>query len=156
MDECDEVEKERATNIVVGQRVEECKAVLAREMRREMTSCEAKLWERLRRGNLGINFRRQQVIAGFIADFYCHQAALVLEVDGPIHEAEYDAERDRVFADHHIVTLRFTNRQVEVQIGVVLYQIRRCVKARIAAAIAKGEGSEPTPVLRTDPPETGG
>ena len=156
MDESDEVQKERAANIVVGQRVEECKVALAREMRREMTSCEAKLWERLRRSSLGVSFRRQQVIAGFIADFYCHQASLVVEVDGPIHEAEYDAERDRVFADHHIVTLRFTNRQVEVQIGVVLYEIRRCVKARVAAAIAKGEGSEPTPVLRTDPPETGG
>ena len=156
MDESDEVQKERAANIVVGQRVEECKAVLARAMRREMTSCEAKLWARLRRSNLGVSFRRQQVIAGFIADFYCHQAALVLEVDGPIHEAEYDAERDRVFADYGIVTLRFSNRQVEEQIGVVLYQIRRCVKARVAAAIAKGEGSEPTPVLRTDPPETGG
>ena len=156
MDESDEVQKERAANIVVGQRVEECKVALARAMRREMTFCEANLWERLRRGNLGVSFRRQQVIAGFIADFYCHHAALVVEVDGPIHEAEYDAERDRVFADHHIVTLRFTNRQVEVQIGVVLYEIRRCVKARVAAAIAKGEGSEPTPVLRTDPPETGG
>ena len=136
MDESDEVQEERATNIVVGQRVEECEAVLAREMRREMTSCEAKLWERLRRGNLGINFRRQQVIAGFIADFYCHQANLVVEVDGPIHEAEYDAERDRVFAGYGIVTLRFSNRQVEEQIGVVLYQIRQNVKARV---------SEPTP-----------
>ena len=136
MDESDEVQKEWAANIVVGQRVEECKVALAREMRREMTFCEAKLWERLRRGNLGVSFRRQQVIAGFIADFYCHQASLVVEVDGPIHEAEYDAERDRVFADHHIVTLRFTNRQVEEQIGVVLYQIRQNVKARV---------SEPTP-----------
>ena len=156
MDESDEVQEERAANIVVGQKVEECKVVLARAMRREMTSCEAKLWERLRRSNLGVSFRRQQVIAGFIADFYCHQANLVVEVDGPIHEAEYDAERDRVFAGYGIVTLRFSNRQVEEQIGVVLYQIRRCVKARVAAAIAKGEGSEPTPVLRTDPPETGG
>ena len=147
MDESDEVQKERATNIVVGQRVEECKVALAQEMRREMTSCEAKLWERLRRSSLGVSFRRQQVIAGFIADFYCHQANLVVEVDGPIHEAEYDAERDRVFADHHIVTLRFTNRQVEVQIGVVLYQIRQNVKARVseptsqqAAPLPKREG----------------
>ena len=147
MDECDEAQKERAANIVVGQRVEECKVALAREMRREMTFCEAKLWERLRRGNLGVNFRRQQVIAGFIADFYCHQAALVVEVDGPIHEAEYDAERDVIFAGYGIMTLRFTNRQVEEQIGVVLYQIRQNVKARV---------SEPTPVLRTAPPETGG
>ena len=155
MDESDEAQKERAANIVVGKRVEECKVALARAMRREMTSCEAKLWERLRRSSLGVSFRRQQVIAGFIADFYCHQAALVVEVDGPIHEAGYDAERDRVFAGHHVATLRFTNRQVEEQIGVVLYEIRRCVKARVAA-IEKGEGSEPTPTLRVAPPETGG
>ena len=147
MDESDEVQEERATNIVVGQRVDECKIDLARAMRREMTCCEAKLWERLRRSNLGVSFRRQQVIAGFIADFYCHQAALVVEVDGPIHEAEYDAERDVIFAGYGIMTLRFTNRQVEEQIGVVLYQIRQNVKARV---------SEPTPALRADPPETGG
>ena len=147
MDECDEVEKERAMNIVVGQRVEECKVALARAMRREMTCCEAKLWERLRRSNLGVSFRRHQVIAGFIADFYCHQVALVVEVDGPIHDTEYDAERDVVFAGYHIATLRFSNRQVEEQIGVVLYEIRRWVKAR---------ASEPTPALRADPPETGG
>ena len=146
MDESDQIGREQAANIVVGQNVEECKVVLAQQMRHGMTSCEAKLWERLRRSNLEVNFRRQQIIAGFIADFYCHQASLVVEVDGPIHDSEYDAERDRVFAGCNIATLRFINRQVEEQIGVVLYQIRQSVKAR----------SEPTPVLRPDPPETGG
>ena len=143
MDECGESQSERATNIVVGQRVEECKVALARAMRREMTCCEARLWERLRCSSLGVSFRRQQVIAGFIADFYCHQAALVVEVDGPIHAAEYDAQRDRIFAGHHIVTLRFSNQQVVEQIGVVLYEIRRWVKARVAANC--GRLSEPTP-----------
>ena len=147
MDECDAGQRERAANIVVGQSVEECKIVLARQMRREMTPCEAKLWERLRRNSLGVNFRRQQIIAGFIADFYCHQAALVVEVDGSVHDAEYDTERDRIFADHHIVTLRFSNRQVEEKIGVVLYEIRRCVKERVATTIEQAQGSEPTPQL---------
>jgi very-short-patch-repair endonuclease len=132
MDECVEAERERTANIVVGQNVEECKIVLAQQMRREMTPFEAKLWERLRRSNLGVKFRRQQIIAGFIADFYCHPASLVVEIDGPIHDAGYDSERDRIFASHNIATLRFSNRQVEEQVGVVLYQIRQRVKARVA------------------------
>jgi very-short-patch-repair endonuclease len=56
-------------------------------------------WQHLRANQLnGLHFRRQQIIDGFIADFYCHVARLVIEVDGEIHQqqAEYDAERDRV------------------------------------------------------------
>ncbi len=75
-------------NIVIGQQVQETKAVLSRQMRREMTRAEAMLWMRLRRNGLGVDFRRQQIIDGFIADFYCHLAALVIEADGPIHDLE--------------------------------------------------------------------
>jgi hypothetical protein len=46
----------------------------------------------LRRGNkLGVHFGRQQIIAGFIVDFYCHKAALVIEVDGDIHDLQKEA-----------------------------------------------------------------
>ncbi len=128
MEENNNEETLRPENIVIGQRVDESKLILARQMRREMTPSEAKLWERLRRGNLGVNFRRQQIISGFIADFYCHQAALTVEVDGPIHDADYDRERDQIFATHGIVVLRFTNHQVQNQIGVVLYQIRQYLR----------------------------
>ncbi len=117
-------EQERPYQIVVGQSVQEVKVVRARQMRREMTPTEAMLWTRLRRNGLGVNFRRQQVIDGFIADFYCHSAALVVEVDGPVHEAEYDAERDRVFAGRGIRVLRVTNKDVLERIGVVLWRIR--------------------------------
>lgn len=47
-----------------------------------MTPAEKALWEELRANKLGVHFRRQQVVQGFIVDFYCHQAALVIEVDG--------------------------------------------------------------------------
>jgi len=64
-----------------------------------MTRAERVLWQRLKAGRLqGWHFRRQQVIDGFIVDFYCHAAGLVLEIDGGVHEQqrEYDTERDAV------------------------------------------------------------
>jgi very-short-patch-repair endonuclease len=65
---------------------------LARQMRHEPTSAEAFLWQHLRRKQLGVKFRRQHLIDRFIVDFYSHEAALVVEVDGPIHE--YTSEED--------------------------------------------------------------
>jgi very-short-patch-repair endonuclease len=124
----------RPHNIVVGQRVSEGKVLLAQQMRREMTPMEAKLWRRLRGNGLGAHFRRQQVADGFIADFYCHAAALVVEVDGAVHNPEYDAERDRLLGGLGISVLRFTNWQVEQQVGVVLYQIKRFLRENQAAA----------------------
>ena len=51
-----------------------------------MTPAEKILWQELRANKLGVHFRRQQAIAGFIVDFYCHKAGLVVEVDGDIHD----------------------------------------------------------------------
>ena len=84
----------------------------ARRMRRAPTPAEATLWQALRGNGLGgLHFRRQQLIAGFIVDFYCHAATLAIEVDGPIHggSAEYDAERDRILAGHGVRVLRVSN-----------------------------------------------
>ena len=58
----------------------------ARKMRREMTPAEAVLWNRVRGGRIGYHIRRQQPLVGFIADFYCHGARLVIEVDGSVHD----------------------------------------------------------------------
>ena len=118
-------EQAKPHNIVVGQRVQEAKIVLARNMRREMTVNEEILWTRLRRNGLGANFRRQQIADGFIADFYCRSAALVVEVDSATHDPEYDAERDRVSAARGITTLRFANKEVYTKIGSVLSCLRQ-------------------------------
>ncbi len=112
-------------NIVIGQQVSEEKRRLAWQMRREMTPQEKMLWQQLRGSRLGVNFRRQQNIDGFIADFYCHNAGLVVEVDGAVHDAAYDAERDAILATRGLSILRFTNSQVETDIGLVASQIRR-------------------------------
>lgn len=72
----------------------------------------------------GFHFRRQQAIAGYIADFYCHSAGLAIEVDGSTHDnAEYDARRDEVFASKGIKVMRFTNEQMTRQTDVVLQVI---------------------------------
>ena len=65
-----------------------------------MTPAEKILWEELRANKLGVHFRRQQVIQGFIVDFYCHQAGLVIEVDGDIHDLqkEEDERREKVLS----------------------------------------------------------
>ena len=98
----------------------------ARRMRREMTPAEAHLWQHLRAGRLGgLHFRRQQVIDGFIADFYCHAARLVVELDGEVHDdtAEYDGERDAILAARGLRVLRFPNARLEAELHTVLDEI---------------------------------
>ena len=102
-------------NIVMGQ---QCSAELfarARELRRQMTPAERLLWQELRANRFeGWHFRRQQVIAGYIVDFYCHKVGLAVELDGAVHETQggYDTERDQKLAEYGVHVLRFQNREV--------------------------------------------
>jgi very-short-patch-repair endonuclease len=92
-----------------------------------MTPAETALWEMLRRDGLdGLHFRRQQIIDGYIVDFYCHSSGLVIEVDGPVHEgqAEYDAERDACLSSRGLTVLRIPNEDVERKLEEVLARIR--------------------------------
>lgn len=116
----------RPQRIVLGQAVQPAKAELARYFRRALTPEEALLWQRLRAGQLeGWHFRRQQVIAGFIVDFYCHAAGLAVEVDGAQHQEmrEYDEERDRILGLRGVRVLRFANAEVRSSIDDVLKRI---------------------------------
>ncbi len=63
-------------------------------------SAERLLWQEVRAKKLGVRFRRQQVIQGFIVDFYCHKSALVIEVDGDAHalQKEEDERREKVLS----------------------------------------------------------
>ena len=114
-----------AETIITGQRPAE-KLTLARQMRRLPTPAEAKLWYHLRAGRLnGLHFRRQQVIDGFIADFYCHSVGLVIELDCEVHQdrAEYDAERDRILEERGLRILRLPNSAIETDCAAALLQI---------------------------------
>jgi len=83
-------------NVVIGQKIYPQKALRARELRQSMTEAEKLLWQHLRVNRLnGWHFRRQQLIAGFIVDFYCHAAGLVVEVDGSVHDNQIDIDLER-------------------------------------------------------------
>jgi very-short-patch-repair endonuclease len=116
-------------NIIPGQPVTKEKLQRARELRQELTPAEKILWNELRENKLGAHFRRQQVIAGFIVDFYCHTAGLVIELDGGIHDKqiEEDARRDRVLAEMGLRIVRFRNEEILKDLQSVLGKIRTLV-----------------------------
>src|SRR5687768_9305061 len=111
--------------IVRGQKVQTAKKIVSRELRKGMRKQEALLWARLRRNQLKAHFRRQQVIDGFVVDFYCDSAGLVVEVDGEIHsqQREYDEQRDLILAARELKVLRFMNDGGEVGLENVLAKI---------------------------------
>lgn len=98
----------------------------AKELRHDMTPEEQVLWQHLRRNQLGdFHFYRQKVLAGFIVDFCCPAAQLVIEVDGGIHaqQAEYDAERDTIMEALGLRVLRISNDDVRRNTAAVLERI---------------------------------
>jgi very-short-patch-repair endonuclease len=119
-------------NIVHGQKIDPVKLARARELRREMTSSEKILWEALRGNKLGVQFRRQQIIAGYIVDFYCHQAELVIEVDGGVHayseQRGQDSERDRALEEMGLRVVHIWNSEIERNLSDVVERIRELVQ----------------------------
>ena len=89
----------------------------ASELRKKMTMAEEVLWKELKnRTKFNVKFRRQHPIDIFIADFYCHECKLVIEVDGDIHTREdiqaYDDGRTHDIEKFGIQILRFSNNEI--------------------------------------------
>jgi very-short-patch-repair endonuclease len=106
---------------------------LARELRKDETEAEKRLWIRLNRNQIqGLQFRRQHPINIFIADFYCPKLKLVIEVDGSIHEIseyeEHDIGRSDMLNDFGITVIRFTSDQVLDDLDGTINQIECIVK----------------------------
>ena len=121
-------------NIVRGQSVSFEMLERAKKLRREMTPGEKILWKELRTNKLkGLHFRRQQIVHGYFADFYCHQHELIVELDGGIHELqkEYDAEREDYLIAIGFRIIRFTNEDITGNLKGVLQKIVDvCKKSR--------------------------
>lgn len=129
-------ENKLSSGVVHLQRINDRKLQQARILRKNMTIAEKKLWARLRRKQvLGIKFRRQQIIEGFIVDFFCNAAKLVIEIDGGIHETDEqqlkDEHRRNVFKLRGLKEIRFNNDEVLNSLNNVVCAIRDCVKIRI-------------------------
>ena len=101
-------------------------------LRKRMTEAEKIVWERVCKNQLGVKVRRQHPIWKFIADFYCHELKLIIEIDGGIHLAaenkEYDIGRDITLGEFGIQIIRFTNDQVMKETDNVIVQIKRTIE----------------------------
>jgi len=101
-------------------------------LRRQATPAEQKIWHALRqlRFQTGLKFRRQHPIGPYIADFFCHSLACVIEIDGISHDArmEHDKMRDVYMQSFGYKTLRFTEADVQKDIESIINTILRELK----------------------------
>ena len=107
--------------------------VRAKTLRKIMTNAEKLLWTALKDKQLdGFKFRRQHPIWIFVADFYCHQAKLIVELDGAIHQQTKakDLNRTAELKNFGIKVIRFANEEVLEDLNHVLSQIRNECKTR--------------------------
>ena len=104
----------------------------AEALRKFCTWEEEVIWGYLSGNKLGVKFRRQHPLLFYIADFYCHQLRLVIEIDGSIHNKEDvkvdDAIRQRDIEELGITVLRFSNFQVKNNPEIILEQISKKIK----------------------------
>jgi very-short-patch-repair endonuclease len=131
------------------------KTARARELRREATEVEARLWSRLRGGRLdGLSFRRQHPAGAYVLDFYSPQLRLSIELDGSQHgerdQQVRDERRSAWLRDRGVTELRFWNNDVTQNLAGVLEAIQS------AANELRAFGVTPTRRWRADLPLSGG
>ncbi len=118
----------RKPGIVSGQRINEDKLKLSRRIRKAMTYAEKIFWTTVRGGKVhGLRVRRQQIIDGFIVDFYCPALRTVIELDGGVHNdaQEHDRARDDILKKRGLRILRFSNEEVLEAIDRILRLIEQ-------------------------------
>ena len=122
----------------------------ARQMRKNLTPFEARLWLALKQLRpQGLHFRRQSPRDGYILDFVCIRARLIVELDGEQHatgtQRLHDEMRDRHFADAGFLTLRIWNQEVRDNFDGVVETILRLTSERqeMFDVVLKGQGRAP-------------
>ena len=99
----------------------------ARDLRRDMNQPEVLLWGTLRTRPRGFKFRRQQAAGPYVVDFFCHSAALVVEIDGESHrrgnQPDVDAERDEYLRRNGYRVLRIAATEVLTDLDAVIRHI---------------------------------
>ena len=110
----------------------------ARNLRREASPPERVLWSRIRGGQRAGRFRRQHPLGPCIADFSCHEAALVVEVDGADHQGERiarDARRDSFMHGNGVTVVRVSASDVQREPDAVLRTIRSPLEVAVGREI---------------------
>ena len=114
--------------------------MLAKDLRRKATSQEKHLWYDFL-SKYEIRFQRQKAIGNFIADFYCHQARLIIEIDGSQHFTEQGLQKDEfrteILESYDLMIIRFTNRQINLNFRDVCEYIDEVVRERLKVIGAK-------------------
>jgi very-short-patch-repair endonuclease len=103
----------------------------SRNMRNRSTYSEVLLWMQLRARRMkGFQFNRQKPLGNFIADFYCKQLNLVIEIDGDSHRGreQYDAERDAAMHNMGLSVMRIADEDVKRDIQSVLRRIEAWIE----------------------------
>lgn len=124
----------------------------AKSNRRYMTPAESVLWEALREKQLGVRFRRQHPIEGYIPDFVCLRKRLVVEIDGGYHfvgdQPVSDEERTFYLNQKGFEVIRFTNEEVFGNIDIVLDKIKDVLNNKEDMVQSKENTPVGTPLLR--------
>ncbi len=115
----------------------------ARTLRNNTTDAEKALWQKLRREQLGVKFRRQHPITPYVADFVCLERKLIVELDGGQHaeQAAHDEARTKVLQSRGYRVLRFWNNEVFDNIDGVAAAIFAALHPTPTLP-ASGEGAE--------------
>ena len=107
---------------------------LAKSLRKNATPQENHLWYDFL-SKYEIRFQRQKAIDNFIADFYCHKAKLVIEIDGSQHRTEEGKQKDEfrteILEGYDLKVVRFTNRQINTNFRGVCEYIDTVVQTSI-------------------------
>lgn len=121
----------------------------APRLRRTMTDAERRLWTALRKELSeisGTHFRRQMAIGPYVADFACLDRRLIIEVDGKIHEDRdqriRDNERDTYLKDQDFRVMRFSNREVMLDMPSVLRRIELAFATPTPSPSPQGGGEQ--------------
>jgi very-short-patch-repair endonuclease len=113
-------------------RADPAKKEFARKLRNSPTKAYDLLWRRLRSKKLGVRFRRRAIIYGWIPDFWCPAARLVIEIDYPTdsqRDAEH-SERDKALAQMEVEVLRVASERIYSDADQVAREIGAIVRAR--------------------------
>ncbi len=122
-----------AYNRTYRKKVKPEKYMYSRAMRKNPIISEKILWEELRKKKLGVGFRRQHIILGWIVDFYCPEIRLVIEVDGEYHnnKKSYDSHRDYTIESLGIEIIRIKNEEVLNNLQGVLNTLKEVIESKI-------------------------